>query len=235
MSGKFRRNFRGPQPRRDSGDPFGAYSLMMYKWWGVGVWGGLWLVACGGKLVDSGSLEQAGAPAAGAPASAGRAGASSGGTGNLPGGGGASLGGAPPTCPPESKDIFCTTWCGSDNAAFTAGVCIDGAWRCPAPLIEPESCPPDACILQRVTCCDHEYGKLTLPPCGADGSFGPCPTGTERNAKLCVADSAHTTDCGSLTNGQCSLAGARCDLNHVHCECIGGDGGMVWSCMVDLL
>jgi hypothetical protein len=78
-------------------------------------------------------------------------------------------------------------------------------------------------------------GKRSLPPCGANGRIAACPAGLELDAKLCVADSAHTSDCSSLFDKSCTVYGALCETNGTHCECGAGDGGLAWTCAVDLL
>ena len=222
----------------------------MQKWLGAGVLGCVWLVACGGKLIDGGPSGQAGAFSAGAPAvdaasagapavdapSAGApaAGANTGGAGEVSGQGGTSgLAGAAASCP-SNDFVYCTPSC-RGGANYTEGTCVDGKRRCPAPLFDPNSCPAEACVLQAVDCCDHKFGARSRPECGADGLFGPCPVEFERNAKLCVADSAHTTDCGMLEGGSCTLEDALCETPPAHCHCGATDGGLVWSCAYDLL
>jgi len=207
--------------------------------------GCVWLVACGGKQVEGRAPADAGAPGAGvssagassgsAGAGASSAGASSGSAGTVGNGpDSAGAGGAFPACP-DDPYIPCTDWCGRLGVDFTAGECVNGALRCPAPLFDPQTCPSDACVLQGVWCCDHEFGKISLPECTADGKFGPCPTGFERDAKVCVADSAHTSNCGSLIDQACTLAGALCDAGGAYCECRLGEGGLRWNCAFDLL
>jgi hypothetical protein len=74
-----------------------------------------------------------------------------------------------------------------------------------------------------------------MPDCGPDGLFAPCPVEFERNAKLCVADSAHTTDCSTLDGQSCSLEEAQCETPPAHCQCVAKDGGLLWNCAYDLL
>ena len=213
----------------------------MQKWLrvgvGVGVWGGTLLAACSGKLIDGGAPGKAGAPSAGAPsAGAPSAGASNGGSGNAGGQSGMDAqAGAVGTCQPWASLVSCAASCGSVAPDPTEGVCIDGAWRCPVPLIDPQSCPAEACVLQQASCCDHVYGKISIPECAENGLFAPCAPGLERNAKQCISDSAGTTDCGSLADQSCSLEDAMCDNHGAHCRCIPADGGFIWTCWFDLL
>ncbi|HEY3253107.1 MAG TPA: hypothetical protein VGJ91_04130, partial [Polyangiaceae bacterium] len=124
----------------------------MRKWLGVGFLGCVWLVDCGGKSLTDGQAAglagafSAGASAAGAPDPGPAAGALAGaGTGGSEpsGGQGATSGqaGAPPLCPPDSRYVFCATWCGSPGADYVEGECQGGSWRCPGPLVDPNDCP----------------------------------------------------------------------------------------------
>ena len=138
--------------------------------------------------------------------------------------------GAATSCPPEGYPV-CAASCNGPFLEDDAQIeCVDGTWRCPAPLIDVHSCPAESCILQRVWCCDHTFGISSAPECGPDGLFGPCPTGFDRNAEVCVADSAHTADCGTLTGKSCSLEKAQCNRRDVRFECGRGDGGLSWNC-----
>ncbi|MET0792330.1 MAG: hypothetical protein ABW061_12480 [Polyangiaceae bacterium] len=209
----------------------------MHRWLGAGFLGCVWLMACGGKLVDSGSPAAAGASdagSAGAAASsaganttiAGNASVGSAGTGQA----GTGQADAAASCSPEGYPVCAASCDGQfleDNAQIE---CVGGTWRCPAPLIDVHGCPPESCILAGVWCCDHTFGTISQPECGADGVFGPCPTGFERNAQVCVADSAHTTDCSTLNGKSCSLEKAHCNRRDVRCECGPGDGGLSWDC-----
>lgn len=201
----------------------------MQKWLAGGVLGCVWLVGCGGKLLDGGSPAQGGAFNAGGGASNAAAG-----KGNAQGGLSGQAG-APSACTGD-RFVGCADWCGSTYANPVEGVCIDGSWHCPPPLVDETTCPPEACVRQGVTCCDHEFGILAAPDCGSDGLFGPCAVGFERNAEVCVADSANTLDCRTLIGQKsCSLAGARCYGQGAQCECGPADGGLVWTCMIELL
>jgi hypothetical protein len=215
----------------------------MLKWLALGCGGCAWLLAgCGGKLLEgephaSAGAASAGAASAGAPA----AGAPSGGADSAPGGASAGDGtsasageaGDSSTCLGDGQ-VFCTASCGSTSVDYVQGECVRGEWQCPAPQFQSDTCPAEACVLQRVDCCDHEYGARSVPACGPDGLFEPCPAGRERNAKLCVADSAQTSDCGSLEGKSCSLQEALCSAGSAHCSCGPADGGLLWSCWWDL-
>ncbi|MET0792331.1 MAG: hypothetical protein ABW061_12485 [Polyangiaceae bacterium] len=201
----------------------------------AGLLGCVWLAACGGKLSDGASREAGGAFSAGAPGALG-AGASNGGASN---GGGeppfARAGSPAQTCSEDNSWVVCAESCGSEQSGTVMGECRAGQWVCPAPLVDPETCPTDACVLQRVKCCDRQFGKLSAPPCAANGRFGACPDGLERNPPMCIADSAHTTDCSTLFDQSCSLQHAWCEWAGVHCECVADDGGLVWKCAIDVL
>lgn len=196
---------------------------------------GLWFVACGGKLIDgshgaAGELS-AGAAGAGTPG----AGASSGGSSA-----GSELFDPPdadPPCVDVGDNVPCAKSCGSDTLNAVPGECVRGEWRCPATWVDPNTCPADSCIRQGHTCCDHRFGKRSSPPCTASGLIGECPAGLERDVALCVADSAHTTNCGSLIGQSCTLENALCEANGAHCLCAtsNGDAGLTWSCVFDLL
>jgi hypothetical protein len=218
----------------------------MFKSLVAGLLGCVWLVACGGKLIPGASQAEGGASNAGASnAGASNAGASNAGASNAgapsASAGSSSTGGSfevADTSPPCRDDNYlpCAASCGSPQAENIAGECQAGKWTCPAPYVGLETCSPDSCVMQLHSCCDHLYGKRSQPPCGSNGRFGACPSGLERDADPCVADSAQTTNCGSLSDQSCTLRGALCEANGAHCECGGGDGdgGLSWSCTFDL-
>jgi hypothetical protein len=203
---------------------------------GVGLlacWG---LIACGGKLVDSGTRASAGAFSAGAPGGGAPASGGSNAGGSVADGGSVSSGGGFPTQICVGDDfVTCAASCGSEQSMALRGECQGGKWSCPAPFVDPESCPEDACVRQLISCCDHRYGRRTLPPCAQNGRFGACAAGFERDASICVADSAHTTDCSTLFDQSCTLEDALCERQGVHCQCAPKDGGLAWHCGVDLL
>jgi len=215
--------------QRVTRQPFRALLEIMQKWLVGGVLGSMWLIACGGKLIDRTSPAQGGAFSASAGSSSEAGGKSAAAGGN------SAAGGAPSSCVDDGI-MSCADWCGSVYPNPVQGVCIEGSWRCPAPLVDIATCPAEACVRQGVSCCDHEYGVATAPSCGSDGLFAPCPVGFERNAEVCVADSANTSDCRTLLGQKsCSLAGAACNGQGVQCECDAADGGLVWVCQILLL
>jgi len=202
--------------------------MCRWLWVGVGCWS---LLACGGKLIDHSTQGVAGTASAGAPsASAGSGGDGQAGNGGSAGG----QAGAAPACP-DNDLVYCASWCGAGVSQPTLGECVNGAWRCPAPLIDAMSCPAESCVLQNVRCCDHVFGRLSSPDCGADGLFAACPIGFERNAAVCVADSAGTTACGTLEGESCSLKDAQCEAQGAHCTCTLTDGKLRWQCLYDIL
>jgi hypothetical protein len=210
----------------------------MRKWLGVGLLGCVWLIACGGKLIDGGTHGNAGAFDAGAP-SAGTPGAGAPGAGASSVGAGTGSGtsgqaGGTSACVGDGF-IACAAWCGSPASDYVQGECIDGSWRCPGSSRAPDTCPLEACVRQGVRCCDHEFGNTSVPDCGSDGLFGPCPVGFERNADVCVSDSAHTTNCGTLYEQSCTLEAASCEAQGAHCWCRPADGGLAWDCVWDIL
>ena len=203
-----------------------------------------WLVGCGGKLVGDGAHGEAGAfsaggPGAGAPG-AGAPGAGAPGAGTSTGGAGSGglvlghAGSEADTCSGDNA-VVCAEACGSAQTMAVTGECQGGLWRCPSPFVAPETCPYDACVRQLTRCCDHQYGRSSTPECGADGLYEACAPGLDRDAPVCVAESAHTTNCGTLFDQSCTLEDSLCERNGVHCRCVPSDGGLVWACSVDVL
>jgi len=202
---------------------------------------GLLMAACGGRLIDAGQQGHAGSSNAGGSSpgtsSAGTSGTAASTGGNANAGAsvaGESAGGAAPACLGDGF-LLCAASCGSPAAESVIGECVAGVWRCPAPYIDPDSCPDEACVRQGVRCCNHQFGTTSPPECGPDGLFAPCPVGFERNAPLCVADSAHTVNCGTLQGQSCSLEEAMCEAQGAHCRCFATDGGLSWNCVYDVL
>lgn len=207
----------------------------MRRWMRAALLGCAGLAACGGRL-DGETHAAAGASSAGAAAGGAPAGGSPDAGGSVSDGGLVSGAGgvSAPACSGDSG-VVCAASCGSEQATTVLGECRDGTWSCPAPLVAFDSCPPDACVRQAVTCCDHQYGRRTLAPCAPTGRFGACPAGFERDAAICVADSAHTTDCSTLFDKSCTLEDALCELHGVYCRCVSQASGLGWQCVVDVL
>lgn len=200
----------------------------MRNWWWAGGWGCLCLVACSGRVIESKPQGPAGGASTGASgAGATAAGASSSGAGSgQPDAGAACLG---------DGYMSCAAGCGESFADPVVGECVDGSWRCPAGLVDPMTCPVESCVRQGVRCCDHTFGRTSVPDCGSDGLYAACPPGFERNAFICVADSAQTVNCGTLEGKSCSLEEAQCEAQGAHCQCVRDDKGLLWRCAYDLL
>jgi hypothetical protein len=115
--------------------------------------------------------------------------------------------------------------------------CVDGEWRCEGGVFY-DACPPESCSKDEGECCHPTTGNISGADCGEDGRRLPCnEPGANRipNNAACIPDRLDVTNCNDLDGTACDEAGLQCNNAggcRLSCRCIGGDGGLVWSCIL---
>lgn len=155
------------------------------------------------------------------------------GSGGTAGGGGASGSGGAPVC--EGFTPGCLLNCAT-MSGFQAR-CVDGQWSCLDGVLY-EDCPSDSCSMDWGECCNRATGHLSGATCGDDGKRLPCDDpGAERipNKAACIPDSLDVVDCNELDGQACGTPDLECYNSggcRLSCRCIGGEGGLVWACII---